>query len=305
MHLSSRNIFNTEVKGENWVELSQKQLKSLHNVCTMIAKDIFDFCERNNISVYLCGGSALGAVRHQGFIPWDDDMDLSMPREDFNRFIETFSKEYEDKYWFHSPDYSKHIDRYMSRVLLKGTVSQDFTEKNLDECGIFVDIFPIENTFNNYFLRMIHGWGCLMFTGIVSCRRYNKIYKYILPMVSNNEKARKSLKVRAALGWLVSFWPLEKWVQAANRWYKICKDNSSKYVTIPTGSKWFFGEMFERETYLKETKMSFENYLWPVTADYRNYLTRLYGDYMTLPPPEKREHHLLLEFDLGKYENIG
>lgn len=303
--LSTFELLKTQLFQGKTIVLTSEEVNALQQTVLFIAKDVFDFCEKNNISIYLGGGSALGCIRNKGFIPWDDDIDLNMPREDFNRFIELFPTKFSDKYWIHTPDSTVQYNKLMTKVLLKGTIVREFADRNSDECGAFIDIFPIENTFDNLFLRLIHGLGCIILSGVVSCRRFYNESKNILPFIQKGSKLYVAIKLKSLLGYLVKWLPLEKWIQITNKWNKICQNSHSKYVVIPTGRKRFFGELYKRETYLKILRASFEGNLWPITADYHNYLTRLYGEYMVPPPPDKREHHLLLEFDLGGYKSSG
>ena len=82
--------------------LSNKELKQLHKVELEILDEIDSFCKKHNIEYFLCGGSLLGAVRHKGFIPWDDDLDIGMFREDYDKFISEYSKVKDSKYYIHS-----------------------------------------------------------------------------------------------------------------------------------------------------------------------------------------------------------
>ena len=88
-----------------WRNLSEKELSNLKDTLTAISKDFVDFCESNNINYMMGAGTALGAVRHHGFIPWDDDIDFHVPRKDYNKIIELAPRILGDKYFFLAPPY--------------------------------------------------------------------------------------------------------------------------------------------------------------------------------------------------------
>lgn len=280
------------------IALDNDELCLLQQTVISIADDIIEVCEENNLSYFLCGGSALGAVRHNGFIPWDDDMDLAMTRRDCERFLPMFEEKYGNKYWIHSPQSeSEHSISHIC-VRLKGTSFRTRDDFNPDECGVFVDITIVENTFDNVIMRNIHGFGAMAFGLVISCRRFPKTSMLLSELAHDEPEVLKTIRIKTRLGKLFSFFSLQRWIRLGDKWHAICKNDKSGWVSLPTGRKHFFGELYRREGMCKTQKMSFEGREWNVPLDVDGYLKQLYGDYMKIPPVEERERHLILEFKL-------
>ena len=148
MKLSTFDIFKN-IESDEVIILSEEQLETLKKTLLTMLKDVIEVCEKNNITYSLGGGSVLGAVRHKGFIPWDDDIDLNMSREDYDKFVIAFEKEYGYKYWIHTPEKTKNYNLLFARIRLKGTALITRDDFDNEECGVPLDIFIIENTFDN------------------------------------------------------------------------------------------------------------------------------------------------------------
>ena len=116
----------------------------LHQCLLMIAKEIKRICDKNGIKYFLIGGSLLGAVRHNGFIPWDDDMDFGMLRADYDRFISVCENDLKDEFLLCSINTEENYNRAFAKVRLKGTFFPDQGQANGINSGIFVDVFPID-----------------------------------------------------------------------------------------------------------------------------------------------------------------
>ena len=171
MSLSTLEVFK-HIQPEGAVVLTDEQLLDLQKTLNGILRDIVSVCAKHHLRYFLGGGSALGAIRHHGFIPWDDDIDINMPREDHDRFVQVFRQEFGTKYWVHTPEETAGYGLLLSRVLLKGTSVRTREDFHNPECGAFIDIFVIENTYDNAFLRNIHGFGCMAFGFAQSCRKF-------------------------------------------------------------------------------------------------------------------------------------
>lgn len=297
MNFRTNDIFkNVLSKDPNYISLSEKDLNMLKSTLIEMLDDIKSVCEENGLRYSLSGGTLLGAVRHKGFIPWDDDADLDMPREDFYKFAEKFKEKYKDKYWLHIPGKTDDYGVIMARVRKKGTVYREAGDIYNSESGIFIDIFLVENTYTNKFLRLIHEVLCTVGLGMISCRNFYKNRKLFLSLTGNNTKAALLFRFKTLLGFLISWLPVRYVAKLAFSVFGMCKNGNSKLVVIPGGRKKFKGETFLRKDYCEYIKADFEGHQFNIPVGYDRILKQLYGNYMKIPPEDKREKHVVLEF---------
>lgn len=288
------------VSGENIRIIQQRELETL--------KDIKSICDQHGFDYQLAAGSALGAIRHKGFIPWDDDIDINMTRKDFDRFLPVFKQKFGHKYWVHSLVDTPGYDLLMSQVNAKDIRARELMDAGREECGLIVDIFIIENTFHNRILRGIHGIGCMLFRYILSCIRFKNNRDELRYLGRNNPNLKKYAAKRIKLGYLFSVIPITVWAHMALSWSTLCKNDESEYVFISGCEYQFFHALFKRKDLCSFIEVPFEGEQVKITSDYDHYLRLLYGDYMKIPPIEKRRKHILMELDqnaLGSYAVKG
>lgn len=295
MGLSTYHLLKNS-KSKNRIEITEEQLKCIQRILLQILKDFSKVCEEYGFYYSLCGGSALGAVRHKGFIPWDDDIDVFMKRSEYNKFIKIFEIEMGDKYRLHSLETTPELGMPVSQVIAKGTVLRSYNNPDCKESGICIDIFVLENAPNSKILRSIHGFGSLVFGFILSCSRMYRNKELLLQIFEDSgEEVLGAIRKKAIIGSLFRFHKLSTWSRRFTRWNSMCKNETSTYVVCPTGIKHYFKEIFPREIYCTTTRLQFEDTELCVIKDYDWALRRLYGDYMKIPPKEKRENHFALE----------
>ena len=167
----------------------------------------------------------------------------------------------------------------------------------MDECGVFIDIYIIENVPDNIILRYFQGIMCLILGLCLASRRIYKGRNYF-----NSFDKSLSFKIKKSLGGLLSFISIEKWAQWTDYWNSKCKNNSSHLVSIPTDDFHFFGETYKREQLCNYKSVTFEGQICFVPMNYDSYLRRRYGDYMSPPSSGRRERNCYISYDLGKYE---
>lgn len=297
MKLETTTVFKNIKNNPYSVELSDEELKKLQEVLLSILTDFNNVCNKYNIEYTLGGGSALGAIRHKGFIPWDDDIDVNISRKEYEKFKEVFKKELSEKYWFHTPEERPDLGIGMARLRLKGTTFKTRDDLFNDESGMFIDVVIIENTYDFLPLRYLHGFLSLASGLLLSCRNFYRNKELYLKIAGDNIKI---VKTKIFIGKIISFLSVKQLTTLWNNINKMCKNNNSKYVVGPVGRNHFFGELYEREGFLTPLKVKFENIESYVCKDYDSYLKHNYGNYMEIP--KNKEKHVVLK--LNKIEEL-
>lgn len=262
------------------------QLRHLQMVILDIVKDIDELCRKNNIDYYLLGGSAIGAIRHKGFIPWDDDLDLIMSSENYERFIRV-CREQLDSTKYYIQEGLKDWPLYFSKIKLKGTrlTEIDGYALNDDAKGIFVDVFKMDNVPNS---RIGQYWQYF-------CAKYFLCYQ-LSERTFNSAAFQKKLMLFFALPLRISI--VRNFVKNQVEKYNKC---TTDYWGFFYGRTRFKTSRVKKSMMGKPLRVPFEDTMLPVPEHYHEYLTQMFGDYMTPPPPEKQVGLHLIDVDFGEY----
>jgi len=277
-------------------ELSNKEIKVLQDILLDMYKEINNICKNYNIETLLVGGSALGAIRHKGFIPWDDDLDIAMNRKDYKKFINIFRETLGDRYILRAPNSYDIANNRFIQVFKKGTeLSVISSDKETMPNMVHLDIFPIDYAPENKLLRIIKGTYCNILMIIASAVdiHMNKS-KRLKKLLYQTFSGKTTYFIWDTVGWLFSFYKLNKWYDVLDN--AIQTNKKTRYCTIAVGRKHYFGELLPYDVFYPLKKSNFENIEINLPNNAHEYLKNLYDDYMVIPQTNKREKHYIVSF---------
>lgn len=261
-----------------YLESTNSTLRRLQLVLLDMLLEVDRVCKKNDIKYSLIGGTLLGAVRHGGFIPWDDDLDIMMFGDEYLRFREACKRDLDtEKYFFQDHTTDPHYRWGYGRIRRKNSEFIRVGQEHMKmQTGIFLDIFPRDNVPDFPPLRALHAASCFCIRKLLYAEAGTVTGKNAF--IRGWYRLLNHIPARVVFRWrdnLAAYW---------NR--RPCK--MVRTYTFPT-PKGKFG--YDRKRYEELAPIEFEGYWFPGVKDYDGYLTYKYGDYMTLPPPEKRHWH--------------
>lgn len=284
--------------------LTSQELGTLHKLLVEMTNDVALICRENSLAWSLFGGSALGAVRHHGFIPWDDDMDIAMSRVDFERFRKVFAEKLSDKYELRCPGDKNHLYLF-PKIYMKGTCARKIVSSKNYEDGISIDILIMENVSENRVYRYLHGIICTAMRQVTSVLRVEVCKINLLKYGAKDQALCKIVKRNCVFAKFFSFLRIEQWLSLSSKIFSICKNETSKHVVIPSAGAGFFGEVFLREKLQTLKAIAFEGEEYFIAFDHDHYLKSRYGEnYMVLPTEDKRDIPFYIEFALKRFPKI-
>lgn len=270
-------------------------LRKLQHELTDTLNVFAQYCQEHDLTWFLISGSALGALRHGGFIPWDDDLDVGMLRPDYERFLECAARDYPEEYVVESPESNIHMAAMFAKVSRRGTrfVTQETIEAGYDQ-GIFLDVIPLdrlapEGRERRSQLRNARFW--MMVSYLYHAKSVNVPHSGLLGSVERIACSLAHVVLHAALS------------------QKIILRNYARSTLV--GSDWTndewcfltsrFDLFFPSDILIPPSVARFENHVFPVPANPEQYLELMYGNWRELPPVEKRHVHapLRIEFSDG------
>ena len=271
-------------------EYDSETLRKVHEVELEILEEFKRVCKKNKLRYFLVGGTCLGMIRHKGFIPWDDDIDVGMPRSDYDKFLKIAKDELDSKYFVDSMENNKNYLLPFAKIMKKNTLFIESVRNNVDgNNGIFIDIFPFENVKKG-------GLGYKIRFAISYALVDTLFYKSKLRKLKNT--MFKPLTV------IFSFLTKKRLKKILHFVVTKCKDDNSKYISVIGTGYGYRKELMKREDILPTKEVLFENRKVSGMANPNAYLKSLYGDYMKLPPKEKRINHMpeKIIFDVANEE---
>lgn len=257
----------------------------------MILRDVKQICDENNLKYYLVAGTLIGAIRHGGFIPWDDDIDIGMFREDYDKLFDILKKDYSQKYFVQRFETDCNYTRYIMKVRLNGTKHLERVNERIDmNQGIYIDVFPIDYITDD----------------LEELKHRGKKLRRLFALKNIKHKSVFQTNIKKICGFLlrgITVFISDEWID--KQFKKVCEiDNESpkEYVTIfPSHYEWK-KQRFPASYYGDGTDVVFEGEKFKAPTEYHKILTGLFGDYMKLPDEKDRVHHNIIEVDFGKYD---
>ncbi len=270
--------------------MDNKILRKVQNIQLEIFIEFDRICRKNNIEYFFFYGSLLGAVRHQGFIPWDDDIDIILLREDYEKLLLIIDNDISYKMHVQSKHSDKESFFNITKIRMKGTYFYEETILNKISEGIYIDIIPLDFVPNGKLKRYLHRKRVNLLHRLKASHLKTK-FKFKTPFKSIMILARKLFKII----------PLNKYVNKIEKLVqKYNKENNIYLSDLSSGPNDF---VFNKEHFVKKTKLVFEQQIVIAPKQYDEVLKILYGDYMKYPKitEQKPQHVSKLSFDGKKF----
>lgn len=258
--------------------MQELTLRELQQVSLDIIKDVHSFCVNNNITYSIAYGTLIGALRHKGFIPWDDDVDIVMPRPDFERFCREYRSD-KLRLIYYGNDKTA-LAAFARVVECKITGYQTERPWTAQDSGVWIDIFPLDGVDNQEEYRKRYARMKRISWFVYKFRRQNH---HIAPSDSWWSKTKTVIaKIIGFNGWLPNAL-LKRIVAIMTKYdYNACS-HYGQMSCLDDGPI-----VFSKEGFNDSLLLDFEDAKFCAMKDYDNVLRQLYGDYMQLPPEEKR-----------------
>ena len=270
-------------------EVKSSDTRKIQLLVLMLLLELDRICKKYNLTYYIAGGSILGAVRHKGFIPWDDDIDITMPRPDYDKFIKIAQKELPEEYYLDKDC----VPFCHNRIEIRGTDFTTFWRKG----AVFLDILALEGSPDDEKKRLEHERKCKFWR---SCM-LEKARPFPLFDFSSGKKIKRYICCS-----ILRFVP--RWFIKRNWEYwakKYSTEETTSWVCLPASIYTYEQERFPKEYWGEPVYLEFEGMMLPTMAHWEDYLICHFGDYMKLPPVTTRKsHHFIYSYSLGKYDDM-
>ncbi len=272
-------------------------IRDIQNVELTILTKFAEICDRHNLKYFLDSGTALGAIRHEGFIPWDDDIDVGMPRDDYEKFLEIGQKELGDQFFLQNVRTDKNTPFLFSKIRKNNTTFLEWNKRNIDmHHGIYIDIFPYDYLPKNEEDAKKY---------INDCIKLNQ--KFLNMTIPDRAmQPQKSLKwialavVRRCIYYSSNIFSKEKLIGKCQQVFTQFNHDDEKKSDVLFSPVFCGDYRFPENIMFPPQKVKFENQQFNVPCDHDTYLKTLYGDYMKLPDEKDRVGHRPAKVELGE-----
>ena len=280
-----------KVKYEN----TDIKIKEVQKVQVEILLEINKVCQLNNINYQLFAGTLLGTIRHEGFIPWDDDIDICMLRKDYNRFLKICKYQLGSDFFLQTNSTDKNYIIQFAKIRKNNTL---FVENSLSELdihhGVFIDIFPLDNV------------EPFTFQGAVQQKLLHFIWRINLLRVKKlclNTDSLLEKYIRLIGHYLLKLIP-KSWTNNLHYttacWFKKKDTEFVSHLTNGTPRRKYLQYLIKRKELEDSVEKKFEGNYFPTPRNYHVILTKIYGDYMQYPPLEQQKpHHEISRIELN------
>lgn len=259
-------------------------LRRLQLMQLKILKEFVRVCQKHGFRFYIMNGTCLGAIRHKGFIPWDDDIDVGMYAEDYDRFIRC-SEDFGPEFFLQTIETDPEFKTMIARIRLNGTtiIERDFLDADI-HCGVFIDVYPLFGYPSDKVRAQLRSWESLLYRMLLleeAPRNHGRAAKIVgtLACKAIPSRAQKSL------------------VRSIHRKLR-SEPQDTRYVAFLYGMDVHLLSTikYERSWFGEPAMVPFEDMVLPAPTDWDSYLKLRYHDYMQLPPPEKQNSYHSFEF---------
>ncbi len=259
--------------------MKKEILEKLHKDMFIIYQEIARICDKHNLCYFVVGGTLLGAVVHKGFIPWDDDLDIAMPRDDYDKFINEYSKELGDDFYLHHTSTDPNYWLPFAKIRLNGTVFLEEKRKNVKaHAGIYVDIFPFDYSEKKNTVSQKIKWRLITY-----------INNYINAKITERKVTSKSSML---FNWLFSLFSIEKLSLKRDQLMRTFDKGKRCYYVDLAGGRTLDNSYFSIEDILPLLRLEFGNSVVEAPKNPDKYLLQLYTEkYKIIPPKEQQITH--------------
>lgn len=273
-------IIKIETKNNEVVHVysNDPKLKKIQEVNLKMAQYFVDFCNENELLCYFCGGGAIGAIRHHGFIPWDDDLDFFMPRNDYEKLIQLWGKNKDERYVLVSANEQLNDRNSFTTIRDTQTTFIKTYQADLDlPHGIQLDIFPLDTAPDD-----------------LSERKKQKRWALIYALYRSQQVPQNHGSLLKIAGRMLLTLPAKTkykiWRYAEKQMTKYNQQPTQNITELCVGPR-YMGNVYPWKDFEKAKWVPFEDTQMPIPIGYDDYLKQAFGDYMELPPEEARVAH--------------
>lgn len=264
--------------------MTQEDMKKISSIQIEMMDEVHRLCLENSITYYMIGGTLLGAVRHGGYIPWDVDIDIAMPREDYDVFEKVCRRDLNERYTYLNYKSFKNYIRPHALISHNGSklrMKYDPVNPQLMDVGVYIDVFPLDNAPNEEKLqkkqaKKLRWLGRFKNRRLMYCYSYSRLRRYIHYLVAI----------------LFSWISVEKINEYQQKLMQKYRGQKTDYLCSMASHYKYEKQCMSRDIYGRPVLLGFEGRQYYAPAQYKKYLSTLYGDYMRLPPIEEQQNNM-------------